>query len=196
MRKRMLALALLGLGWAGWSGPQTNTYRKRLDTPTEVQGYSCAAGYAWFYANGALERCEVTRETAFGEANVPAGSIIVLDANGKPKVVYLSHDAPVVGYQCRGGGLLGPGEGDTTAFYPSGKLKECWLAGDQEVQGIPCMDAGGFLAAALHHGGGATVFYENGRLRSCPVSKDFGGLKRGDRFVQGLQMGEIRRVDG
>jgi hypothetical protein len=186
MRKDMLILALLGLGCAGWSGTQTKTYRKKLEIPAEIQGYSCGTGYAWFYPGARLERCTVNRETAFGEANVPPGSIIVLHADGKPKFVYLSHDAPLVGCQCRGGSWLGPGEGDTTAFYPSGKLKQCWLAGDQEVQGIPCRDAGGFSAAVFHHGGGATIFYENGKLQSCPVSKDFLGIKRGERLVQGL----------
>jgi hypothetical protein len=29
-----------------------------------------------------------------------------------------------------------------TTFYPSGKLKQCWLAKDQVVQGVPCMNGG------------------------------------------------------
>ena len=29
-----------------------------------------------------------------------------------------------------------------------------------------------------------TEFYENGRLKSCKLARDFGALKRGARFVQ------------
>jgi hypothetical protein len=65
-----------------------------------------------------------------------------------------------------------------TAFYPSGKLKECWLAEDQLVQGIPCGRSGIFT------GDSGVQFYESGKLRACKLSKDYGKLRRGERFVQ------------
>ena len=51
-----------------------------------------------------------------------------------------------------------------TGFYPSGKLKLGWLAGDQSVQGTPCK-AGGFFADVFE-GGAGTLFWENGKLGS------------------------------
>ena len=176
------ALLVVILGWAA-APPQAS--RKTLDQPTEIPGYACAKGYAWFYADGRLERCTVSRDTAFGEARVPAGSIIVLLPDGKPRYVMLIHDALIHGYKCAGGGQLGPSEGATTTFYPSGKLKLCWLAQDQMVQGIPCMAAGGFLTAIFHRGGFGTDFHENGKLHSCTLSRDFGGQRRGHVYTQG-----------
>jgi hypothetical protein len=155
-----------------------------LHEPAEIQGYPCAKGFAWFYADGRLERCTVSRDTAFGEARVPAGSIVVLRPNGKPEYVMLVHNSPILGYNCAGGGPLGPAEGAMTSFYASGKLRVCWLAGDQVVQGVPCKAAGGFLSAIFHHGGFFTDFYESGKLHSCTLSQDYGGLHGGQRFAQ------------
>jgi antitoxin component YwqK of YwqJK toxin-antitoxin module len=77
--------------------------------------------------------------------------------------------------------LLGTSEGSVVAFYPSGKLKQCYLAGDQVVQGVPCM-SGGFFGDGR---GGGAMFNENGKLKSCKLTKDFGAQHKGDRFVQG-----------
>jgi len=66
------------------------------------------------------------------------------------------------------------------AFYPSGKLKQCYLAGDQMVQGVPCM-SGGFFGDGR---GGGAKFHESGKLASCKLTKDFGAWHKGDRFVQ------------
>jgi antitoxin component YwqK of YwqJK toxin-antitoxin module len=93
----------------------------------------------------------------------------------------MSRDAPILGMTCMGGSLLGTSEGSVVAFYPSGKLKQCYLAGDQVVQGVPCM-SGGFFGDGR---GGGAMFNENGKLKSCKLTKDFGAQHKGDRFVQG-----------
>lgn len=174
------ALFLCSLTCAGWAGPRPEVHRKTLRAPTEIQGYPCAKGYAWFFADGRLNRCVVTREIPYGEVRIPAGSYIGLRPDGTPEIVQMSHDAPILGMTCMGGSLLGPGEGAMVAFYPSGKLKQCYLAGDQTVQGVPCMSGGIF---ADGRGGGA-IFHENGKLQSCKLTKDFGTWRRGERFVK------------
>ena len=174
------ALCACGLSSAASAGTAPHANRKTLDQPTEIQGYPCGKGYAWFFDDGRLNRCTVTREIAFGEARIPAGSYIALHPDGTPDFVQMSHDAPILGMICMGGSLLGPGEGSVVAFYPSGKLKQCYLAGDQMVQGVPCM-SGGFFADG--HGGGA-MFHESGKLKSCKLTRDFGAQHKGDRFVQ------------
>jgi hypothetical protein len=121
---------------------------------------------------------------SFGEITIPAGSWITLAEDGKPKFVQMSHDAPVLGLRCQGGGPLGPGEGSVVALYPSGKLKECFLAGDQTVQGVPCSH-GGLVSTTLGRDPGV-YFSENGKLRQCRLAADFNGQRKGELFQQPL----------
>jgi hypothetical protein len=174
------ALLLCCAACAGWTGSPHHASRKTLDQPSEIQGYPCAKCYAWYFDDGRMNRCTVTREIPFGEARIPAGTYIALNPDGTPNLIQMSHNAPILGLICMGGSWLGPGEGSVVAFYPSGKLKQCYLAGDQTVQGIPCMN-GGFFGDGR---GGGAKFRESGKLQSCKLSKNFGEQRRGDRFVQ------------
>ena len=177
--KNLIVLVLLcALAGLGSAATHTQKHRKTLAEVTEIQGYSCAKGYAWFYPDGRLASCTIAQDTEFGVAKAPAGSWITLTADGKPMFLGLSHNTPILGYTCLGGSFLGPSEGASTAFYPSGKLKQCWLAGDQEVQGIPCRGSGMFS------GDSGVQFYESGKLHTCEVSKKFGNLQRRQRFTQ------------
>jgi hypothetical protein len=181
MRKTIVfALVLLCMQGAGQAGSLPEVHRNTLQLATEIQGYPCEKGYAWLYADGHLNRCTLSREMPFGEARAPLGSIIVLRPDGSPDYVQFSHDTKVDSYVCSGGGLLGVAEGSSTAFYPSGKLKQCYLAGDQAVQGVPCM-SGGFFADGR---GGGAKFSESGKLQSCKLTQDYGTRRRGERFIQ------------
>ena len=185
--KKISALALLfimlgTIPISGLAGETPANHRMKLQEPREIQGYPCAKGYAWFYSNGNLQRCTVSRDITFAEARVPAQSIISMQADGKPNSVSLFHDSEVAGYTCRGGGLLGPSESWTTAFFPTGKLKLCWLASDQIIQGVPCMHAS--FMGDVFGGSAGTYFYESGKLKSCKLSKDYGIQHRGQRFAQ------------
>lgn len=154
-------------------------YRKNLAQETQIQGYTCAKGNAWFYADGRLQQCAVPRDTDFGVAYIPAGSWINLLEDGRPDFVFLAHDTEIAGNRCSGGNwLLGPREGAMTGFYPNGKLKYCWLTGDQDVQGIPCAHSGMFT------GDSSVKFYQSGRVHSCKLSRDYAGFMRGQRFSQ------------
>jgi len=182
--KGLISLALfgglmLGIACFGGSAPPSQQYRRTLTQVTEIQGYPCAKGYAWFYHDGKLKSCTLAHDTDFGVARAPAGSWITLDTEGRPKILQLVHDTPILGYKCGGGNrVLGPSEGATTAFYPSGKLELCWLAEDQVVQGVPCARSGMFS------GKSGVEFYESGKLRACKLSQAYGKLRRGARFVQ------------
>lgn len=175
------ALLLCVLANSAQAGTLPAVTRKTLDRPTEIQGYPCGKGYAWFFDGGRLRRCTVTREIAFGEARVPAGTYITLHPDGTPDFIQMSHDAPILGMKCQGGSWLGSGEGSMVAFYPSGKLKICYLAGDQQVQGVPCAH-GGFWATVNGVDPGV-LFDESGKLRSCKLARDFGSQHKGERFV-------------
>jgi hypothetical protein len=178
MKKTILfAVLLCSLFCAVIARSQSQTVRKKLDRPTEIQGYPCAKGFAWFFADGKLNRCTISRQIDFGEAKIPIGSIIALRPDAKPDFVQLSDDTHIGGIICRGGSWQGPEGGSTTEFYPSGKLKQCFLAGNQEVQGVPCMN-GGLI-------GHDVQFSEDGRLQSCKLTKDFRGWRRGELFQPG-----------
>jgi hypothetical protein len=159
---------------------QPATQRRTLQAPEEIQSYPCDKGYAWFYADGALNRCTLSHESAFGEALAPRQSIIVLTPDGKPQFLLPSHDIWIAGNNCAGGSWFGPAEGSSAAFYPSGKLKQCFLVHDQDVQGVPCMNGGIFGDGS----GGGVQFHESGKLASCKLSKAFGAKQREERFVQ------------
>jgi antitoxin component YwqK of YwqJK toxin-antitoxin module len=165
----------------------TVAHRTKLAQATEIQGYACAKDYAWFYSDGKLQRCTTSREIAVGVAQVQRGSIIELLPDGRPSYVMMLHDAAVGEVECSGGNwLLGPSEGAMVVLYPSGKLKQCWLAKEQVVQGVPCMRGGflGLFGDGARRDGGAK-FYESGKLESCTLAKDYGGKRRGDHFQQG-----------
>jgi hypothetical protein len=182
MRTLVLAIALLALAHVAVSGPAEQTYRKTLDQPQTIQSYPCDKGYAWFYADGRLERCTISRDVLFGELAVPARSIIQLLPDGSPKYAMLVRNTLINGLPCAGGGPLGPGEGATIELYPSGKFRLCFLTQDQVVQGVPCV-RGGMLRALA----GLDVpveFYESGKLKGCLLTAEYGGLHSGDRFAQ------------
>jgi hypothetical protein len=174
----LFAVLLSSLICAAFVRSQSQTVRKKLDKPTEIQGYPCAKGYVWFYADGKLNRCTITRQMEFGEVKIPAGSIITLRPDAKPDSVQLSDDTHIAGIICRGGSWLGPAGGSTTEFYPSGKLRQCFLAGNQEVQGVPCMN-GGLVGDRQGH---AAQFSEDGTLESCKLTKFYHGWQRGELF--------------
>ncbi|MGB8845279.1 MAG: hypothetical protein WCC73_06345, partial [Terracidiphilus sp.] len=146
------------------------------------QSIPCAKGDAWFFSDGQLQKCTVTREMPFGEITIPAGSWITLTEDGKPHFVQMNHDAPVLSLKCQGGSPLGPSEGPVVALYPSGKLKACFLAGDQTVQGVPCSHGGFFSTVSGPDPG--VYFYESGKLRQCRLAADFGGNRKRELFKQ------------
>ena len=184
MRTTMvLATAFLGISLTTSPGPTKQTYRKTLDQTQTVQGYPCAKGYAWFYADGRLQRCTISHDTLFGEVAIPTQSIIELRHDGRPNYAMLVHNTFIKGLNCSGGGPLGPGEGAMTVLYPSGKFRLCFLTQDQVVQGVPCA-RGGFYRAMVSHDV-PVEFYESGRLKSCILSDDYRGLHRWNKFVQG-----------
>ena len=169
----LTAYGALALSLANAAGepPGGKLVRRRLSTPAEIQGYPYAAGYTWFFADGKLRECAVSRQIRFGEITIPEKSWINLRHDGDSDFVFLAHDTSVSGYRCKGGGPLGPMEGASTALYPGGKLKVCWLATDTVVGGVPCAHAS--MLADAFGGGSATEFHENGRLKSCKLSRDF-----------------------
>lgn len=187
VRLAILSLVLGPIFWlvrAATNPTGVTLTRTRLGSPTEVQGYPCAAGYAWLFFDGRLLECAVSREIRFGEIGIPAGSRINLTRGGDPDSVFLAHGTSINGYVCKGRGLPGPTEGASTALYPSGKLKTCWLASDTVVDSVPCAHAS--MLSDAFGGDSGTYLHENGRLQSCKLSRSFTreghAVRQGDRI--------------
>lgn len=103
MKGLMVVIVVCGLAGAGLAANEAQLQRKTLAQSTEIQGYECAKGVAWFYADGKLEECAVARETDFGVARAPAGSWINLTRDGKPDFLFLVRDTNILGYSAGAG---------------------------------------------------------------------------------------------
>jgi len=161
---------------AASAGPHTT--RKDLKAPQEFQGWPCAAGYVWFFADGKLESCTLSREIQVGEITAPEKSWIALSEEGVPRLVCLPGDAAVQGYPSRGGS---DEHSYSIALYPNGKLKTLWLSMDTTIEGVPCMRAG--FIADVFGGGVETEFHENGKLKACKLAADL--TLQGRQFRRG-----------
>jgi len=182
MRHIILFVVLISAVFSA-TAQQPQLTREKLATDTVIQTYPCAKEYAWFYQDGALNRCTVSRDTRFGQAQIPTGSIIELWPNGTTRYVMLAHNAVVLGYNVMGGSFLGPSEGSVLTFYPSGKLRSVYLVDDQTIQGVPCRgDQWGILTDPID-GGNQVEFYEDGKLRSCKLTRDYAGQQSGHRLT-------------
>jgi hypothetical protein len=176
-----IAFTAAGLSVPSNAQTQKSTYRQKLARPAEIQGYPCDRGYAWFFSDGKLHKCTVTRQIPFGEITIPRGSWITLAEDGKPSGVQMPHDMQILGLTCQGGSFLGPGEGSFVTLYPSGSLKVCYLAHDQLVQGVPC-GHGGFWAS-LNGPDPGVHFTPDGKLKQCRLSAGYQGHRSGEIFV-------------
>ncbi|MGD0367573.1 MAG: hypothetical protein ABSA94_08940 [Acidobacteriaceae bacterium] len=164
---------------------EPNALRTRIPRDAVIQGYPCAKGDAWFYPDGSLNQCTLSRTTVLGDLQLPRRSVIELWPGGATRHLTLPHNAVISGYRLRGGALLGRGssQDDVTAFYPSGRLRSIVLAGDQTIQGVPCGAGAATPFADSNDGGNHVDFYEDGRLQSCSLTRDYGGQKNGQRLV-------------
>ena len=146
-----------------------------------VQNYPCAKGWAWFYADQKLKSCTIAVEIPFGSITIPPGSIIDLSADGKPLLVQLSHDKIINGFHVQGASLLHVTEAPVVAFYADGKVRQFFLSEDQTIDGVPCAHGG--LVSSTLHGDPGVVLDPDGHLKSCRLSAEFGGQKKGDHYT-------------
>jgi hypothetical protein len=164
---------------------EPNALRAKLPHDTIIQGVPCAKGDAWFYPDGSLNQCTLSRTTVLGDLQIPRRSVIELWPNGATRRLTLLHNAVISGYRIRGGALLGRGSSkdDVTAFYPSGRLRSIVLASNQTIQGVPCGAGTSTLFSDSIDGGNHVDFFDDGQLQSCKLTRDFGGQKAGQRLM-------------
>ncbi len=139
--------------------------------PIEVQGLSCQVP-AQYHPNGQLKSCILARDDTLDGQPFPEGTRLAFTENGSLWRCYLSKDAEIHGYLCKG-----KEDGFRTLFYSVNKPKRIWLVNDEIIDNVPC-------AKYEYFSRNDVTFHENGRLQSCKLARDFTighkTLKKGD----------------
>jgi len=131
----------------------------------EIQGIS-GLGPFEYHQNGKLEFCILAREDTLSGQPLPAGTGVHFTPEGVFDWCFLQQDTEIQGHFCRG-----EGHGFMTGFHPNGQIRQAWLVNDEIIDSIPCI--GYSFMASFKEGGGGTYFHENGKLRSCNLSRNF-----------------------
>ena len=153
--------------------------RRTLAENTEIGGVPCRAGLAWMRPDGTLASCSLSRPAEIRGASLPAGSRVALEPDGSIRFVFLPGDTVVEGHRCRGGG-----HDWMTRFHPNGRLRTCWLADDEEIDGVPCRRAS--FWQDVFGGGASTELREDGSLAACAAAREV--------VVEGRSYGRGERV--
>lgn len=160
-----------------------NALRDRIAHDTIIQGHPCAKGEAWFYPDGSLNQCTLARPAEVGDIRVPSRSLIELWPDGAAQYVTFRHPTVIAGYHVRGGSRLGFARGATAAFYRNGNLRSIFLIANQTIQGVPCRGGSWNTFTDPLGGGNLVEFYEDGKLASCKLTRDYSGFRSGERLV-------------
>jgi hypothetical protein len=164
--------------------------RATLSREHEIAGNLLPAGTrVSFHEDGRLRECHLAGAGAVLSGRpLPKGTKVVFDGGGRLRNCLLPENTVIEGHLC-----LGKGNNWSTGFHPNGQLRLAWLARDEEIQGVPCMAAGGVLRAIgkalVGRNQGGVFFHENGNLSSALVARDC--------VVQGraFKRGELIRLD-
>jgi hypothetical protein len=129
--------------------------RARLVEPTEVAGWPCQS-WIWWHADGSLDNFELAREFTVASYQLPAGTRVFLDREGRLAHAWLSRDTLLDGHTCRGRFKI------DTAFHPNGRVKAFFPPDDVEIDGVLCK-------ASVFH---PVYLHATGRLQQCKLARD------------------------
>lgn len=133
-----------------------------LHRPAEISGVRYR-DTVWVAAEGAVRYGRLERDTTIQGALLPGASWVARDRAGTIEHVFLPDLTWLEGHPCRGGG-----HSYMTKFHPNGRLALCWLDEDQEIDGVPCKDAGFWFI-----GDTPVEFTHEGKLAACTLSKSW-----------------------
>lgn len=166
------------------SAAEPNSIRNKLATDKTIQGIPCARGTAWFYPDGALNECTLSRSTTLGDVEVPRRSIVDLWPNGAAHYLTISRPAVIGGYRVMGGARANSSSAVVTTFYSNGKLRSVYLAADRTIEGVPCRGGSAWnLLVDSANDTNYVEFFDNGKLKSCRLARDYEGHRSGDRLL-------------
>jgi len=184
MKKALLLFCFVlagGLAVSGASEP--NAIRDKLGRDTTLQSFPCARGDVWFYPDGALDQCTLSRSATVGDLRIPRGSVIELWPDGGARYLVLRRAGLLAGYRVRGGTRLALVRGATTAFYRTGELRSFYLMENQAIQGVPCRGGAWNTFADPNGSENQVELYPKGSLESCTLSRGYDNFPGGRRVV-------------
>ena len=157
----------------------------QLQSPAQIDGFPCAAGWVHFAESGKLQAFYLGETDTIGGNEIPKGTWVRLYPDLTLRFCSFPENTNIQGYLCRGG--FGGSEGVTTGFYPSGRLQSFFPPKDIEIQGIPCR------ATPF----GPVFLYENGNLKQLTLARDI--VIEGRSFDEGQtvvldERGEVQTV--
>jgi len=134
-----------------------------LAQPSEIQTIPCAEGAITFYDTGNVMQATLEVDFVLQDHPFPAGTLIHLSPEGKLEAVNLKKDTVLQEVECRAGMVY---------FYPSGKLKACYMDEPLEFwEYYRCSE-------------GYVMFYESGNLKGCTLA-DKAADPDGDSILRG-----------
>lgn len=163
---------------------EPNAIRNKLESDKTIQGIPCARGTAWFYPDGALNECTLSRAVTLGGVEVPRRSVLELWPNGAAHYLTISRRAVVGGYRVMGGTGANSSSAVVTTFYSNGKLRSVYLAADRTIEGVPCRGGSAWnLLVDPANDTNYVEFFDDGKLKSCRLARDYEGHRSGDRLL-------------
>ena len=131
---------------------------------------------------GALAEVVLGAEAAFSGQVLPAKASVFFERDGRMRFFWLHEDADIQGHR-----IWGHEDGAGNRLHPNGTVRAIWLAGDQEIDGIPCTTSGNVLRLGMRVMSLGTKrmawFHDNGRLQQAMLSRD--AVIQGHAFKKG-----------
>ena len=131
---------------------------------------------------GALAQVVLGAEAAFSGQVLPAKASVFFEPDGRMRFFWLHEDAVIQGHRIRG-----HEDGAGNRLHPNGTVRAIWLAGDEEIDGIPCTSSGNLLRMGMRVTSLGTKrmawFHDNGRLQQAMLSRD--AVIQGHAFKKG-----------
>lgn len=145
-------------------GPRSTSRREPLREPRTIEGVPCER-FASYSVDGQLVSCVLSTGHTIGPVALPANTFIALRPDRSVADVHLGENMRYDGHTCRGSGP----DDWMTGFYPDGRLRYCFLAADETIDGVPCRK-GTFWGEIS--GGVMVQFHPDGKLKSCRLTAD------------------------
>ena len=164
---------------------QGNITIAQISVTSQIDGFPCAAGWVHFNQFGRLRAFFLAEESMIQGNQIPKGTWVQLDDGLNLRYCSFPEKTNIQGYVCNGG--FGGAEGVSTAFYPSGRLKEFYSPENIVIQGIPCK------ADALS----PIYLFEDGNLKEFTLSE--AAVIKGRNMLEGQtvtlnEFGEVESV--